>query len=712
MAMSRVLSVPRLARASLTSLVQKERKEKTGSLRALASASGTIWSARQDILTFLKTGDATTAHALRNRFGLVHGLSMAVVLKDDLLSHAAKPEPAPPATVIVPVFKALSDTRNLLATLRETLPPTQHILLVDDGSKDVELAECLADFSQQNAGARLITHPENMGFVQAVNTALGYVPRNHHVVLLNTDTQPPPDWLPRLLAPIALDGTVASVTPMSNAAEILSVPAATHHSRLSNHQVALIDRTAQKLSHRVVEIPTGIGFCMAINRRFLDKLGGFDPNFGAGYGEEVDWCQRATSLGGRHIALPGLFVGHKGAASFGASRRKQRVRQATRKISKRHPSFTENAIAWQHQDPIAPERLVLALSWLGNVSKTPVRLYIAHAMGGGAESALQQEIARDLAKGVPGIVVLRAGGPALWRLELHGLRFSLSGDTDDTDLVHALLEPLVQRRVIYSCGVGAQNPSALPDMLLRLACGHRLDLRLHDFFLISPSWNLLDGRGRYCGVPGKTSTDSVHALPPSENTPGCSHYAWRENWAKVVAASTRITAFSPSSKAIFQEAYPSSVGKIVVRPHKLLNLPGPLSAGGSSLGILGGINLPKGGGVLLELSRTMSRRMVVIGELDGRYRLPKPHLVHGRYTQKDIGKLAKHYDIGAWLIPSVCPETFSFGTHEALATRLPVACFDLGAQAEAISRASNGHVLNCAPEETQKLKEEIELLFQ
>ncbi len=45
------------------------------------------------------------------------------------------------------------------------------------------------------------------------------------------------------------------------------------------------------------------------------------------------------------------------------------------------------------------------------------------------------------------------------------------------------------------------------------------------------------------------------------------------------------------------------------------------------------------------------------------------------------------YGITDWLIPSIWPETFSFATHEALDTGLPVWCFDLGAQSEAV-RAS------------------------
>jgi hypothetical protein len=62
--------------------------------------------------------------------------------------------------------------------------------------------------------------------------------------------------------------------------------------------------------------------------------------------------------------------------------------------------------------------------------------------------------------------------------------------------------------------------------------------------------------------------------------------------------------------------------------------------------------------------------------------------VHGAYRREDIPGLVARYGIDRWLIPSVWPETFSYTTHEALATGLPVWCFDLGAQGAAVRSAA------------------------
>ena len=48
-------------------------------------------------------------------------------------------------------------------------------------------------------------------------------------------------------------------------------------------------------------------------------------------------------------------------------------------------------------------------------------------------------------------------------------------------------------------------------------------------------------------------------------------------------------------------------------------------------------------------------------------------------------------------MPSIWPETFSFTTHEMLATGKPVMAFDLGAQGEAVREAENGHIVSPDP---------------
>lgn len=714
MGLDRFVSVPRYARASFAGLWAQhgppsdKARSFTETTSALLAMAETVWSARRAIADFLRTGDPAVAFGLRRRFGLTDALDRAPQIGTQVFEGQPIPTFVPPATIVIPVYNAARSVAQLLDHLPDTLPAGQRVIVADDGSNAPDVGQIIARFAQRWPAARLMRNQTNQGFVATVTQAMALADADHHIILLNSDCLPPSGWVPRLLAPIARNDRIASVTPLSNNAQILSVPEAEIDGQISTAFVAALDDVARRLNTRDIPIPTGVGFCMALNRRFLDMIGGFDAAFGRGYGEEVDWCLRAEQSGGRHVAVSNLFVGHEGASSFGHAVRAKRVRQAARLVTTRYPGFRDQLSQWDKTDPLRPERLALAIGWLNARAKAPVPVFIGHLMGGGAETALQTEVSTLLAKGHPGVLILRAGGPHLWRVELVGRRFCLTGDVATADVLHRLLAPLKTRRVVYSCGVGTADARALPETLIALAQTHQLELRLHDFFPISPSWNLIDSQGRFAGIPPIDTVDTAHSQPALCGQNAISHAEWRQAWGRVMARANHIQCFAPSGADLLCQAYPHAKTKIEVRPHNVNTLPGQLRKGGPAIGVLGGINLAKGGRVLEHLAKATDRRIVVIGELEGCFHLNAPHHVHGRYTPRQIKALATRHQVGLWLIPSICPETFSFATAEALSTGLPVLSFDLGAQADALRAAPNGHVTRVAPDDGPGLAKAIE----
>lgn len=673
-----------------------------------------IFGERRDILQYLRTGNPNTALAIRRRLGLTD-LIEGTYVPSTLFGPSEPRRPHHPPAIVVPVFNAFSDLDRLLARFPEAAGCAHHLVLVDDGSDDARVAERLAQHSAEHPdNCTLISFPENRGFVAAANAGIAAA-RNRklgHIILLNSDALPPDGWVPRLLAPIERDNSVASVTPMSNAAEILSVPRSGAQDLPSLAAVQKVDRVAESLSARFAsaEVPTGVGFCMALNRRFVDRLDPFDPAFGRGYGEEVDWCQRARLIGGRHFGIASLFVGHRGSASFGAEEKAALVRRASAEIARRYPAYDTEVQTWCARDPLAPARLALTIAWLGAETDHAIPVFFAHSLGGGAETALTAEIAEVLGRGCPGVVILRVGGPRPWRLEVQTQDTRQIGEILSQEQVLRFLMPLHARKIIYSCGVGAAEPASVPRFLLRLLQpGVSFEMRLHDFFPISPSWNLLGSDGRFHGIPDKDTRDPAHRV---DGRNPLIHRDWRLLWSAVVRQALEITVFSQSSSDLFAQAYPEAKARVALRPHQLEICPEPMAPGGSNVGVLGNINRAKGGAVLTALGAAMSdRKLFVLGEMDGQYRLAPPHAVHGGYERREISQLARGYGIGLWLIPSICPETFSFATHEALATGLPVLGFDLGAQGEALAAAPNGHVLPYAPADIPALLSRIDALF-
>jgi O-antigen biosynthesis protein len=132
--------------------------------------------------------------------------------------------------------------------------------------------------------------------------------------------------------------------------------------------------------------------------------------------------------------------------------------------------------------------------------------------------------------------------------------------------------------------------------------------------------------------------------------------------------------------------------------------------------VLGNINRQKGSALLAEVAQLLvsgaaDMDLVVIGDTDPACPAG-PHVkVHGEYALQELELLTRRYKVSAWLIPSVWPETFSYTTHEAIATGLPVFCLDLGAQAEAVRRAgAQGHVIACHANPTDQAKAVLQAL--
>lgn len=680
-------------------------------LALLASAVRFAWASVlliPAILRYALGGSGEALLKIKQGLGLLGvAASAGVPVLDERVrpGQPAPPGPVPPrpTTIIVPVYNGFDLLPELLRRVRDLSDLPYRLILVEDKSTDRQVLPFLRDWAARHPEhVTLIENERNLGFIGSVNRAFeAALRRDGHVVLLNSDAFVPEGWLSRLMAPIQAEERVASVTPMSNDAEIMTVPIICRPAPLEPGQADRIDKTARRLSGAgPVELPTGVGFCMAINRDYLEREPEFDPAFGRGYGEEVDWCRKVLRLGGRHLAATNLFVEHRGGASFGSAAKAELLRRNGRTVTERYPEYDLEVQRFIGLDPLFTARFALALAYAGSVAAGPVEIFVAHTIGGGAEKYLEKRMADGIARGRPS-VVLRVGGALDWTVELWTGQGKVAGQTSDFELVLALLEPIRERKVVYSCAVGARDPLAIPERLRTLSAGSELEVLFHDYFALSPAYCLLDRDGVYRGVPQPGRADTAHRYEGHGRT--ASLAAWREAWGAMLADASSLVVFSEDSAANVRAAYPHLADRIVVRPHTLIEpVPKvarrPLSGGRAVIGVLGNIGLQKGALVVSEMSRRVAGRrdvsLALIGNIDLFYR-PDPSMpIHGDYEIPDIPRLVESYGIDAWLIPSVWPETFSYTMHEALATGLPVFCFDLGAQAEAARAAPNGFVLD------------------
>lgn len=648
-------------------------------------------------LRALSTGDPGLRGAVRDALGLGM-LHEALPLSQALLDVGGPPSPAAGlgVTIVLPVYNAFELLTEAIDRVERNTDLPWRLIAVEDASPDPRVRPWLRDrvaaLRAVGVEVTLLENTENLGFIRSVNRAFE-VARSwpeDPVVLLNSDAFVPAGWAGRLVAPILADPEVATVTPMSNDAEIFGTPAICRRTVLAPGQGDAIDAAARVLPAALAPVPapTGVGFCMAMNPKFLADLSAFDTVFGRGYGEEVDWCRRAAALGGRHLGLPGLFVEHRGGESFGSEEKLRLVQRNNGVIEQRYPGYDRAVQAFIRDDPLLTARMALALAWADSLPEaTEIPVFVAHSMGGGAELYLQNLIA-----GLPAALVLRLGGPARYRLELTAEGAVMTGVTGDRDLALGLVHRLRRRQVVYVCAVGDADPLDVPDLLLEMARDCPLRIEMHDYLPLSPSYTLLDSDGVFRGAVVAPNPDPAHAARRRDGETA-DLGTWQAAWGRAVAMAEEVTVFSAASAKLVAAVWPEA--RIVVRPHALLHdiprLASPPAGAPAVLGVLGNIAPQKGAAVVSALSRIARQgEMVMIGNMDPAFTLAPGTVVTGTYAHADLPVLAARHGVTAWLVPSVWPETFCYTVHEALATGLPVLAFDLGAQGAAVRAAPNG----------------------
>lgn len=660
------------------------------------------------ILRWKLSHDIAARTALKKWLGLeVETITHA--LDKTLLSHENMPNPRSspkePITIVLPVFNALELLPEVLNRVVENTDLPWHLVLIEDSSSDPKVRPWLREWvSVQSKRCpnqiTLLENEQNLGFVRTVNRALKTaLSRGYHVVLLNSDAFVPKDWASRLLAPILQDTRVASTTPMSNDAEIFSVPGICRCEAIGPDQADHLDAVAQKIAlpSDLIETPTGVGFCMALNARFLKKLPELDVSFGRGYGEEVDWCQKVRAIGGYHVAVPNLFVEHRGGASFGDEAKRSLIARNNGIVAARYPKYDIEVQNFIRSDPLLTHRMMLAVAWAaGRAAEQAMPIYLAHSMGGGADMYLENRMRRDWEdKELPSIV-LRVGTEMRWQVEvIFGEARSVGTLEDLTDL-HRLMAPVKRRQIVYSCGVGDRNPIELPEALMSLNCNDQcwIEILVHDYFMVAPNYTLLDKNGRFVGplIADGSSHQQDWALAD-----------WQHAWGKLIDKAQTICVFSESSRELFLATYPGARQKVQLRPHRLLLTEQAFqpalarSDGKRCVAFLGNIGFHKGAEVLCQTARLAANHkeltLMVLGDVDPAFDIPAHVLVHGSYDLENLPDLIQEYQITDWVIPSIWPETFSYTTHEALATGLRTYAFGLGAQGDAVARAQNGCVV-------------------
>jgi hypothetical protein len=125
-------------------------------------------------------------------------------------------------TIVVPVRDGGPVVLACLASVLASVPKRARVMVIDDGSSDPELIQALDDLVRLRK-ITLLRQPRTQGFPASANAGIRAA-NGRDVVLLNSDTLVPSDWLQRLSAAAYSARDVGTATPLSNDASILSYP--------------------------------------------------------------------------------------------------------------------------------------------------------------------------------------------------------------------------------------------------------------------------------------------------------------------------------------------------------------------------------------------------------------------------------------------------------------------------------------------------------
>lgn len=150
-------------------------------------------------------------------------------------------------TVVIPQFGQSAMTLHCVRAILEYHPHMARILIVDDGSPDVDMRNLS---HAQLPLTEIVRHRSQQGVTQAWNTGLRHS-RTDTVVFLNNDVVTSGPWMNPLVAPLH-----------SVDEGILLTGAASRREQLLPKNVPLLE-----------------GWCLAGRTELLRRHGGFDPRF-------------------------------------------------------------------------------------------------------------------------------------------------------------------------------------------------------------------------------------------------------------------------------------------------------------------------------------------------------------------------------------------------------------------------------------------------
>jgi O-antigen biosynthesis protein len=231
------------------------------------------------------------------------------------------PRRLPLVSIIVPTKDKVSLLRPCIdSVLKRTDYPSYEILIVDNGSVELQTAKYLAEVSR-DPRIRVLNYPKPYNF-SAINNFAVCETRGSFLCLLNNDTEVvETTWLTEMMR-YAVRPEIAAVGAkllyddgsIQHAGVVVGISEAAGHA----HRFLAAGKPGYFQMPHVAQFVTAVtAACLVVEKRKFERVGGLDEQKLAVAFNDVDFCLKLQAAGWRNVYVPHAVLLHHESKSRG-----------------------------------------------------------------------------------------------------------------------------------------------------------------------------------------------------------------------------------------------------------------------------------------------------------------------------------------------------------------------------------------------------------